>query len=131
MQITIQSTYESVRSADEALRALLSQAGVSESLSPACELAVHELLTNLVDHAYTGDPTGKVEVEMTVTEQSLRVQTRDTGIPPNLDLYNISMPNPEDLAEGGYGLAIILTLMDEVSYQTQNGQNLWHLVKKF
>lgn len=129
MQMTIQATYASVRAADEALRALLNAAQTPEETSSACELAFHELLTNLVDHAYPGQPHREIQVHIQISDQKIQMETRDEGTPAHLNMDEIAMPDPEALAEGGYGLAIIQTLMDEMKYFTKNGQNTWQLVK--
>ena len=129
--IIIPATYQDIRIADLALHELLESQGVSDDHIIPCELAFHELLINLIDHAYGGDPTRTIEIELTADSRSINIQTIDSGKPNNLDLSVISMPDPEDLFEGGYGLAIILSQMDQVSYQTENNKNVWRLVKQF
>lgn len=125
--ITIHSNYEDVQKADEKLRAVLTQAQVSETIINSCELALHELLTNLVDHAYHQAPNGQIKVLLQVDPTTILMETRDQGEPANVDLSEISMPDPLDLLEGGYGLAIIQSLMDELYYRYENGQNIWRL----
>ena len=126
---TIQSNYEEVQKADEKLRATLTQAQISETIINTCELALHELLTNLVDHAYHQSPDGQITVRLRVDTTSIEMETRDQGEPAHIDLSEISMPDPLDLLEGGYGLAIIQSLMDELQYHYENGQNIWRLKK--
>ena len=129
--IIIPATYQDIRIADQALHEMLDSLGVSDDHIIPCELAFHELLINLIDHAYEGDPTRIIEIELIADSSCINIQTIDSGKPNNLDLSAISMPDPLDLIEGGYGLAIILSQMDHVSYQTENNKNVWKLEKRF
>jgi sigma-B regulation protein RsbU (phosphoserine phosphatase) len=127
--LVISATYQNVRLVDESLRLMLMNAHILEPVISACELAFHELLTNLVDHAYNGDTTGQISVFLSLEPNRIVMETRDFGIRAELDLANISMPDPLDLAEGGYGMAIIKAQVDEVLYYSEGGQNVWRLIK--
>ena len=127
--LTVRANYEEIRQPCERLRLNLRQAGVSEEIAGQCELALQELLTNLVDHAYEGNPNGQVAVRMAGNRGQIFIQTEDTGAPANIKLEDVHMPAPEDLAEGGYGMAIIRSLMDDIRYETAQEKNVWTLVK--
>ncbi len=128
--IAVRSTYEDIRLPSERLRALLSINHVEEGIINGCELALHELLTNLVDHAYAGSENGLITVNLACDETGILIETRDTGKRSQLDLNRVSMPEPEELAEGGYGLAIIQALMDEVTCRQEGAVNIWQLRKR-
>ena len=127
--ILISSRYQDIRVVDETLRSMLTTANFPESIIGACELSIHELLTNLVDHAYKGNPNGQITVHLEINPSGIIMETRDFGKPADLDLSNVSMPDPFELAEGGYGLAIIKSQVDDLQYRTENGQNIWQLTK--
>ncbi len=134
--IIIASTYEEVRIADEALRAVLIAAHIPDDIVGCCELALHELLVNLVDHAYNKYTDQSIEITLTLEAGMLIIQTVDFGKSAQLDLDSISMPEPVDLAESGYGMAIIQSLVDNIEYQNipvtpfGAGQNVWTLRKR-
>ena len=128
-KIVIKSTYTEIRIADEGLRSILLEAKFSDELVSGCELALHELLINLVDHAFGGDPDGSIIIEMSVDENVLNIQTFDRGKPAILDFDAISMPDPAGLSVGGYGMAIIQMLVDKLDYQRSDDQNIWTLMK--
>ena len=109
---------------------MLAQANIPEETAGLCELALQELLANLVDHAYEGRPGGQIDVRLACDRERVAIQTEDAGIPAEVDLNDIHMPMPEELAEGGYGMAIIRLLMDEVRYEMVQGRNVWTLNKK-
>lgn len=129
--LEVHADYKEIRYPSARLRGLLEKNLIQGEIIDQCELALQELLTNLVDHAYNGDTSRTITVTLTCLPTRVLIETQDTGIPARIDLKKTSMPKPEDLAEGGYGMAIIQSLMDEVSYWTDEGRNTWRLVRNF
>lgn len=127
--LTVKANLKDIRLPCERLRALLDRASIPEETIGVCELALQELLTNLVNHAYKGNMNGQIVVRMAVNGKLVILQTEDTGSPARLNLDEVNMPEPEELAEGGYGMAIIRALMDDVQYETEQGKNVWTLKK--
>lgn len=127
--LTVNASYEEIRQPCELLRINLRRAGVSEEIAGHCELALQELLTNLVDHAYKGDTNRQILVRMACNREQIFLQTEDTGLPADLKLEDVHMPEPDELAEGGYGMAIIRSLMDDVRCDSTQGKNVWTLIK--
>jgi sigma-B regulation protein RsbU (phosphoserine phosphatase) len=128
-QFIIPATYEDIRIPAEYMRRLLVKSGLADSIINNCELAMQEHLTNLVEHAYVGKSDNLITVNIACDDDQVLIETVDTGEPVDIDLSKVKMPDPMDLAEGGYGLAIIQSLMDQVTYNTNNGRNTWQLIK--
>jgi serine/threonine-protein kinase RsbW len=129
--LTIFATYGMLRVPAKRLREILSSTKVSEDFINGCELALQELLTNLVEHACENDAAKTILVSFTLESNMLIIQTEDTGMPANVNLEAVEMPDPTELAEGGYGMALIKMIMNEVKYTTENGRNIWQLIKRF
>ncbi len=93
------------------------------------QLAAHEVCTNIVEHAYAGNPDGRIAVTLTLLPDPLQmtIDFRDTG--STFDLACIPAPNLDEVRERGYGLFLIHNLMDKVDYTPRIGSNHWHLVK--
>jgi serine/threonine-protein kinase RsbW len=93
------------------------------------QLAVHEACTNIVEHAYANQPTGRIRTTITLnhTPRRLVVELHDTG--QSFDITAVTVPDLDTPQEGGYGLFLIHSLMDEVSYLPQPDNNCWRLVK--
>ena len=91
-------------------------------------LAVHEVCTNIVEHAYAGNG-GKIKIDVCLDEQSrsLRVDLYDTGQP--FDLTEVAPPNLDEAPVRGYGLFLVQELMDEVTYKSGQENNHWRLTK--
>src|SRR3954469_10116302 len=81
------------------------------------KLALTEACTNAVQHAYeNGD--GVVEILYELHPDRLVIEVSDTGegfVTPD------RAPDPEDLTEGGLGIAIIRALADEFEVGEREG----------
>lgn len=100
---------------------------LSEERRGAFELAVVEVVTNVVQHGVEGTRT-RVELEVGHTEEGLRAVVTDDAEPADLDLASAAMPDPEDLGESGRGLALIGLLVDEFAHEPLPHGNRWTLV---
>lgn len=83
-----------------------------------CRLLLAEGFTNTVRHAHRQLPEAtEIELEMTLFPQSLRLRIWDQG--PGFDLLGYCQQKPgatSELPEGGWGLNILVTLADSLSY---------------
>ncbi len=129
--LTISAQYEQLRLPAAALRELGTRAGAPEEIIGLCELALQELLTNLVDHAYGKGLAGQIHINIRVEPAHIQIKTEDSGQPAQINLDSVSMPDPGALMEGGYGMAIIKNLMDDVSYRRENDLNTWVLTRRW
>jgi serine/threonine-protein kinase RsbW len=93
------------------------------------QLAAHEVCANIVDHAYAGEDDKRILINLTLKQHPMRfvIDLYDSG--QSFDLGNTPTPNLEQPQVHGYGLFIIRSLMDEMIYQPQPGNNHWSLVK--
>ncbi len=89
-----------------------------------------EAFNNAVIHAYEGiQMPGAVEVELEVGPDALMVRIIDHGqafVPEE-----VPEPDLAALPEGGLGLFIIRSFMDEVTYARENERNVITMVKQF
>jgi anti-sigma regulatory factor (Ser/Thr protein kinase) len=129
--LVIPATYAALRVPAERLRKMLLTARVPEATVGECELAMQELLTNLVDHAYDGDDRKMITIRFALESNSIAIETVDFGRPAHIDLDEVNMPDPTTLSEGGYGMALIKALMNTVDYESRGRKNTWRLVKRF
>ena len=93
------------------------------------ELAISEICTNIIKHAYNGKK-GEISGQLRLLENGIELDFFDQG--ESFDPSTVPEPksDPHELVEGGYGLHIIRQIMDVVSYKTQPGRgNHWHLIK--
>ncbi|HEX5688767.1 MAG TPA: ATP-binding protein [Roseiflexaceae bacterium] len=92
------------------------------------QLAVHEVCTNIVEHAYAGRENGRIAIAFTLAEpRKLLVELRDTG--HIFDPADAPDPDLDNAHVRGYGLFLVHSLMDDVSYQALPTGNCWRLTK--
>jgi serine/threonine-protein kinase RsbW len=104
--------------------------GEQEVVSYNVQLAVQELCTNIVRHAYEeAKPEERIYITITlyVHPRRLSVELLDNG--KFFDESLVQEPDLEDSQIHGYGLFIIKSLMDEVTYTRQGQHNCWYLMK--
>lgn len=93
------------------------------------ELAISEICTNIIQHAYSGQK-GRITGHITLLEDGVLLDFYDTG--RSFDPNSIPEPkaDPHHLVEGGYGLHIVRQIMDVVVYDQDTVRgNHWHLGK--
>lgn len=94
----------------------------------ALELALAEVLNNIVEHAYAGQAAGPVRLLVLRQGGTLDCRVEDRGRPmPGLVLPDGRLPSVdgpiEDLAEGGWGWALIRAVTSDLSYERIGGRN--------
>jgi anti-sigma regulatory factor (Ser/Thr protein kinase) len=93
--------------------------------------AFMEIYNNVAIHAYRKKGGGLIEIAITATDLAIEIEIRDTGTPFDIDGVP---PLPDDLTEeslpeGGMGIHIAKTMLDEVIYEP-GPPNLWRLIKR-
>ncbi|MCC6670463.1 MAG: ATP-binding protein [Planctomycetes bacterium] len=94
-------------------------------------LAVQEMVTNVLRHAYSGRDDLPLEVRFTAEERTFQVEIRDRG--PGFDPLRVetdamrTVRESEDVEapnEGGYGILIARMVMDELTYERRGDWNV-------
>lgn len=86
---------------------------LSDEFTSQVVSAFGEAFNNLVIHGYDGVPPGRIEMEARCEGGVFEVVLRDTGRP--FDPSSHDAP-PDELPEGGMGLFIMRSFMDELRY---------------
>jgi len=95
-------------------------------------LAVQEMLTNILRHAYGNDDTKPIEVRMEASADDFTVELRDHAA--EFDPLSHEVPNEDPMATpntetGGYGIMITKMVMDSVTYARKDGCNVLSMRK--
>lgn len=98
------------------------------------KIAVAEACTNSIRHAYENGLEGEIVVSAFVHEDSLEISVKDNGV--SFDQHTVSrsrapveVGDPQALQEGGLGIFLMETLMDEVAIIGGQGSRV--ILKKF
>lgn len=89
------------------------------------ETAVTEIANNVIEH---GRPQGGVrwKFSIAVDDDRLTATLSDSG---QVFTGSLDGAMPDELAEGGRGLALAKSLLDELTYERADGENRWRLVR--
>jgi hypothetical protein len=104
---------------------------VRDPFDAAIVSAFAEIYNNVAIHAYKRKGGGAIEIAITPTDHELVIEIKDTGHP--FDMSGVApLPTELDvdsLPEGGMGIHIAKTMLDEVTYEP-GPPNLWRLCKR-
>ena len=109
---------------------------LSDHLSPErcgmVEIALAEIINNIVEHAYSGRSDGEIRLAARVDGPVLRFDIADDGAPlpggalPPGRPADLSVPR-DSLPEGGFGWLLIRSLAREIRYDRHGDTNYLHV----
>jgi hypothetical protein len=104
---------------------------VRDPFDTAVVSAFMEIYNNVAIHAYKRKGGGLIEIAITPNENELIIELKDHGHPFDIDEV---APLPSELSvdtlpEGGMGIHIAKTMLDEITYEP-GPPNLWRLCKR-
>jgi anti-sigma regulatory factor (Ser/Thr protein kinase) len=104
---------------------------VRDPFDTAVVSAFMEIFNNVAIHAYKRKGGGTIEIAITPSDRELVIEVRDQGTPFEIDEV-APLPSELDedsLPEGGMGIHIAKTMLDEMTYEP-GPPNLWRLCKR-
>ena len=102
------------------------EVGLTAAAAARVELALDELLTNLVAYAFSDDRVHEIDIRAACADGQLTVTISDDGTPfdplgaPPADVES----SLDEREVGGLGIHLVRHTMDEVSYERSDGRNL-------
>lgn len=126
------TSHEELADLVAAIEALGEEDGWSGDLTFRISLVVDELVQNVVDYAYN-DTSGDVEVAVTSRDETVIIEITDEGKPfdPLTDAPAPDLTSPiESRPIGGLGVHFTMTLMDDVEYHRESGQNRLRIITR-
>lgn len=121
--------FSTVKEVSSEIRSVIQVEVLDETWVAQFELAIVEAINNIVEHSYADSNEGYLAVKVSVTPKGIEVVLSDKG--KTMDVLGSlrELPNPEDLPEGGWGMFIIESYVDDIDYKTTRGVNYLSLVK--
>lgn len=131
--LIIQSKLDNVALVGTAIQGLCVLTPLSLPAIDDVQLCVVESVNNVIEHSYANQANDLVEIVVNLYSDGLVIEIKDTGVPMDTSLLKfVTSPDiTRKLPEGGWGLYIIKSRMDEVTYQTCDQTNILRLVKRF
>jgi serine/threonine-protein kinase RsbW len=118
VRLTIPARPEYITLCRLALTGIGSLRALSDELLADLKLALTEAASNSVRHAYGGQDVGVVQISYELLPDRLVIEVTDDG--GGFDPADAAGP-PDELSEGGLGIAIIRAIADEVQIAAQPG----------
>jgi serine/threonine-protein kinase RsbW len=119
VRLTIPARAEYITLCRLALTGIARVRDLPDEILADLKLALTEAASNSVRHAYAGaDDGGVVQISYELRPDRLVIEVTDEG--EGFDPEEAEGP-PEELSEGGLGIAIIRAIADEVEIGTQPG----------
>ncbi len=132
LELQITSELDAIDEVNARFNAFAGAHRVPDGARRSFNIALDDLLNNIVSYAYGGSPDHVIDVQIEVAPESLAMAIFDDG--PMYDPFAKDAPDTStDLDErelGGLGVHLVRSLMDEVSYERQDDRNVV-IIKKY
>lgn len=126
--VTLASDPLRIRAARGWLVGLMLDEGFSPEDAHDLAVAFSEACANVHRHAYEGRSDGRLELAVTLEDDCIVVVLDHDGLP--FDPAGVAPPDLRRPAEGGYGLYLIASLVDDVSFGEAGSGRRLALVKR-
>jgi serine/threonine-protein kinase RsbW len=127
--ITMPAELAGLSALGEAVRGALLELHASKETVESVELCVTEAVNNAIERRRPSERGNRVEVQVSLEDDALRIVIGDRGDPPPAGPATLSF-DPQDRAswpEGGMGLYLIHQLMSDVQYKSDPTCNVIHM----
>ena len=105
---------------------------LSPSVAADMNVALDEVLTNIITHGYADDGLHEIKVRLTLDEDVLEAEVEDDGVP----FDPLTIPPPDVSAPlrarpvGGLGIHFVRSLMSDVAYSLVGNRNRLRLRRR-
>ena len=125
--LAIAASGDEIRRAAEWLTAALRQRDVPDRQVGRLELALHEVLANVLDHGGSAARAEPIRIDIEFREKAgeARVTVTDAGIPfdPTGAPEHVPAKTLAEVSLGGLGLPLIRRCSDWMRYRREDGRN--------
>ena len=133
-EITVEASLDKIRAVTDFVNADLTALGCSLRVRIQIDVAIDELFSNIVRHAYGMKPGPvTVRVESEGDPPGVAVTFIDRGIPydpVSADFVDTTHLPANDRPIGGLGVYMVKKSMDDMCYRYQDGQNILRIRKR-
>ena len=131
-KLTVPAQMDELETVQEFIAQELEQHGCDMHVRMQIDMAVEEIFVNIAHYAYNAKE-GDATIQCEVKENPLRaeIQFMDHGVPFDPLKKEDADTSPEALKarEGGLGILMVKKMMDDVTYQYEDGKNVLTIQK--
>ena len=130
--LKINNDFDDLRAAADPATQFLESKSASSRVIFAANLAIEEIVTNIIKYGYDDSLKHEITVHLDVTENMLNIEICDDG----KEFDPFSQPEPDiSLASkepkiGGLGIHFVRKMLDACAYNRHDGRNIVKLSKK-
>ncbi len=129
MTLNLHASPQEVMRAVEALQEYARARDIPERTVFALALSLEECGSNIVNHAFRGDPEQTFKVSFDLTGDSFVIELRDRG--PAFDPTTAATPQtPGTDIAGGWGIQLVRHYIEDIRYTREAGENVLRLTKR-
>ena len=131
--IQIKNNIEELHALNAFLEEVSDQWELPMKVAMNINLALEEIITNIIFYGYLEERDKSIDIDLYRTALGVDIGITDNARPFNMLLkkeYEDASKSAEDREIGGLGIHFVRTLMDEVSYERTNDQNVLRLFKR-
>ena len=129
----VQNNLEEIPRVHEIFSDFAGRCGLPEEVRFAFDLALEEILTNVILHGFTGEAPHEIEVRLCVEGTQVTAEVEDNGLAFN----PLEHPDPDttrslqERAVGGLGILLVRRLMEALEYRRHGNRNLLVMSKRW
>lgn len=131
--MTIESKHDELDRITAAIEELAEESGWPLELVYKINLVLEELTLNIMNYGYTDEEIHYIDLSVKTEDAKVTIEIVDDGRPFN-PISDAPQPDLEgpmmDRRIGGWGIHIVRTIMDDVSYSRADNKNRMKLVAK-
>lgn len=134
IRLTVDSRLEEVFLVGLAVRGICAYTSLTETEASQMENCVVEVVNNAIKHSYHLQPGHDVGITISLYPGRIEFSVGNTGEPMKsreAARMDFDPKNVRALPEGGMGLYIVRSVMDEVTHQCLDGVNTVSMCKHF
>ena len=129
--IILQNRISELERLRDAVQEFAEKHGVPSEAAFDINLALEELLTNIINYGYTDDASHEIRLTIRKGRHAVRLDLEDDGVP--FDPTKLERPDvDQDISQrkiGGLGIFLVGKLMDSTSYRRESNRNIIVLSK--
>src|SRR5438132_54111 len=132
LEIKLNNKVSELERFNQTLREFGQHHGLAPRLVHDLNLALEEILTNIISYGYTDNREHEIKVRLSVQPGEVKAEVEDDGQP----FDPLAAPEPdaakplEERTIGGLGIHLVRKLMDGLEYKRQGDRNLLTVKKK-
>jgi sigma-B regulation protein RsbU (phosphoserine phosphatase) len=132
LEIKLKNKVSELDGLSQTLREFGQRHGLASKVIHDLNLAMEEILTNIISYGYTDNREHEVKVRLSAQLGEVSVEIEDDGQPFNpLEAPEPDITKPlEERKIGGLGIHLVRKLMDSLEYKRQGERNLLTIKKK-